>query len=274
MWIPTSNVTEHDGSTIDPSLDFFALTPPEIGRVLSVHSSLKKSKKPSPFSSFLPGLRHYCTYIGEQGIAKLTIAGSRDQLHGKEVVEFKNATDLGASRQINYTNGIYSGTGYLFRWCDKNGTVLVYMDGSYFNPKGLPETKNPYHFLAAAETLWHAFIRDRLVSELKTRGSIRFRLFSIAGLSSGLLTPKDYIEIGPVYVEINKQGHCERLTAENLRMARVGNGKVRFERLDAKSNLLGSRGVYELFCAEISNYRSFDDIITNLLNVKTLDIDA
>jgi hypothetical protein len=46
MWIPPSNVTEHQGAPLAPDSDFFVDPPPDLGPIRTAHTSLKQGVKP------------------------------------------------------------------------------------------------------------------------------------------------------------------------------------------------------------------------------------
>ncbi len=293
-WAPPEGLTRHSGTPIEPDLDFFAPPPPEIGDLVSAESTLRYGKRPWKLASrialsclvgwaaamaievigslrpnpvdrfservvetgvaaiaavatwFSTRFSHTCSYVGSKGFARIRCLGNRHRLRPPDLFLFESAAELRTSQTRQYHNGVYIGTRYSFQWTDANGTKAYKLSGTYRGEKAPPKPKDPFHFAAMAEVAWSSWLFDRLAKELESSGSIRFRL-------SG----KDYVAIGPGFLDVHRKGETEHLTIDEIGGILVDQGVVKIRRVDAKEGWFSSSGVTKIPYESMANCRLF-----------------
>ena len=292
-WSPPEGVTRHSGDPVVADADFFAAPPEEIGEVISAESTLASGRRPwktasrvalsglvawaiamgagffleqaNPadlgFARFLEGLiglivfpliwiatrfHHSCSYVGKLGLARFRCQGDRSRIRSPEVFLFEDAAELRTSQTRHYHNGVYTGTHYSFAWTGPDGAKVFKLSGMYRGEKAPPKAKDPFHFADMAEGVWSAFLLDRSISELESSGSIRFNL-------SG----RDWLAVGPGFLDISRKGATERLTLDDIGGVAIEQGVVKVRRADAKEGWFSSTGVYKFPYDSMANCRLF-----------------
>lgn len=293
-WTPGPGVTQHSGDPIPQDFVFFAAPPPEIGEVLTARTTLTSKKRPkSPMSRLLlggllgslayaglgflgveagwqiaaffgllilvwlvTGFTHKVSYVGKEGVARLTCKGRVDRIVKSEVFRFDEAAELRTGQTRQYVNGVYSGTSYHFTWTDANGRKRFKLSGSYHGEKKPPKAKDQFHFAASAETAWSLHLLDRAQQELELTGALRF------GLGGS-----DWVAVGPGFLILNRKGNQERWESSEIGGINAGDGVLKIKRIDAKEGWFSSKGVFQFSYQQMANARLFLIAIDRLLNV-------
>jgi hypothetical protein len=300
-WDPPADLQMHSSVAIPLDMDFFVEPPPEIGDLLSAHSTLKKSKEPMGAMSRMiiafvvaigiwlgfwlllkamdpndeitghvlglivgllglaivyavTGFKHVCTYVGKKGLARYTIKGSRYADPQEELVEFDQVIDLFTGQTRHYTNGVYTGTQYFFRWDDSKGRKKLNLTGSYRSEKGEPPPQDPFYFGQAGEISWSIYLLDALQKELDEHGSVEFKVNS-----------KDAVRVGVGYMEFCFGSKEQRVDGEELKHISIGGGTFSFKTADAK--WYSSKGKFSFDYSRMANARCFLLVLNNLLGV-------
>ncbi|HEU5116136.1 MAG TPA: hypothetical protein VFT74_05605 [Isosphaeraceae bacterium] len=291
-WSPSPDVHNHDGGPLFEDRVFFAPPPPEIGEVVTASSTLPVGKKPmSTVNRFLlagfagslvavglnlagletalqvlAGLvvlpvvfwftrfKHTLRYVGKNGVAILTAKSRPDRIDRTEVFLFSKASELRTGQTRQYVNGVYSGTSYAFTWTDPAGKKAFKLSGTYRGEKNPPKPKDPFHFAESAEMAWSFHLLDQAEQELKQNGSIRFRL-------SG----KDWVSVGPGFLEFARKGVEERWEREEIGGISIGDGVFKVKRTDAQEGWFSSKGVIQFTYASMSNAKLFLIALSRIL---------
>ena len=293
VWTPPPEVTNHNGEPIPPGLSFFAAPPEEIGPIITAFSTRKAGQRPMAKVSrllltiavgsgvgiglslfkvdgvwqvlagliaaglcwLMTGFKKLATYVGEHGVARLTVKNRLDRVSRSEVLRFEDADALRTSQTRQYVNGIYNGTTYKFVWTDAADKHEFRLAGTYKGEKKPPKPKDPFHFAQSAETAWSVHRFDRAKAELEARGCIRF---PIAGT--------DWVEVGPGYFEFHRKGTQERWSAEEIGDASIAGGVFKIKRVDAQEGWFSKKGVYQFPYQQMANARLFLLTFQHFLN--------
>jgi hypothetical protein len=295
FWVPRPGVTNHNGEPLPPDRVFFAPPPPEIGEVVTAYSTLTSRSRPmSPLSrallsvgvgsavavglSFVPdvdvvfevlafvvaaplvwlatGFRHKATYVGLEGVARLSCQGSLDRPAKAEVFRFDEAEELRTGQTRQYNNGVYSGTSYHFTWTDAQGRKRYKLSGTYHGEKKPPKAKDPFHFAKSAERAWSHHKGEWAAGELESTGAVRFNLGG-----------SDWIAVGEGFLILGRKGTEERWDAGEIGGISVRDGVLKIKRVDAKEGWFSSHGVFQVSLASMADARLFLLTIEKLLGV-------
>jgi hypothetical protein len=292
-WSPGPGVVNHAGDPIGPDWDFFAPPPPEIGEVITAHTTLRRGKAPPSLGkrfalTFLPGFAaigllqyagyddvliqvgafvvlfligayfarfaHRCSYVGAGGVARYWCRGHRGRIKKSEVFLFRDAAALKTSQTRHYHNGVYSGTQYAFRWRDAADRHVYKLSGTYYSEKKPPKPKDPFHLASSAERAWSLHLLGRAQDELAARGAIRF---SLGG--------SDWVDVGPGFVEFQRKGKVERWGAEEIGAISARDGSLKVQRRDAQVGWFNSTGVLQFPVSSMANAQLFLILLNRFL---------
>ncbi|MCB9949829.1 MAG: hypothetical protein H6824_02475 [Planctomycetaceae bacterium] len=301
-WEPPEDLKQHADISIPREMDFFVEPPPEIGELLSAHSTLTVGKEPmAPTPRLVIGLvvaivlwlglwgimysvdpsngglghilggalgligfgityavtgfKHICTFVGKLGMARYTIKGSREAEPIEELLEFDQAVDLFTGLTRHYTNGVYTGTNYFFRWEGRDGRSLLNLTGTFHSQDGNPVPKDPYHFAQGGEIAWSIYLLDQLQDELDKHGSVEFKV-----------NRNDAVRVGPGFMEFAFGSKQERLEGDELKHISIAGGTFTFKSADAR--WYSSKGHFSFNYANMANARCFILVLDHLLGVR------
>lgn len=291
-WQPGPEVNQHNQGPLPPDLVFFAAPPPEIGEIVTARSTLTNRKRPKAALSrlllggflgslayvglsfagvevvwqvlaflgvlavvwWLTGFKHKVTYVGKEGVARLTCKGRTDRLVKSEVFRFEDAAALRTGQTRQYCNGVYTGTSYQFTWTDAAGRKRFKLSGTYRGEKKPPKAKDPFHFAESAELAWSLYLLDRMQEELKRDGALRFPLGGA-----------DFVAVGPGFLVLSRKGNQERWELDEIGGIIVNDGTLKIKRIDAKEGWFSSQGVFQFPYQQMANARLFLLSINRLL---------
>jgi len=195
---------------------------------------------------------HTCSFVGREGIARLTVRGSRNAKPGVELLVFHNAAHLYTGETKKYLKGAYANTSYYFNWYDSTGNQLLQLVGRYTSEAGTPVSNSPFHFAAAAETAWSDYLFDALPSEVQESGPIDFPI-----------NQRDFVRVGRGFIEFLFNGTLQRVEGEDLKHASLENGLFSFKTSDAR--WYSSKGTFSFSYARMANARLFLWVVQSLL---------
>lgn len=115
----------------------------------------------------LTRFKHTCSYVGQHGLARYTLRGSRDGVYKVEEFDFGNATDLFSSQTSYDFDGRYVGTDYFYRWTNASGKQVFNLEGKYKSQPGTPEAGDPFYFASKGEIAWKQYLLVALQAELE-----------------------------------------------------------------------------------------------------------
>jgi hypothetical protein len=117
---------------------------------------------------------HTATFVGEAGLARLKLSGSRTATPKVETQLFSQSSQMRNSETRNYNNGIYTGTNYSYVWHDLEGKPRFTVSGDYYSQKGTPKPVHAYWFARRAQAAWNAHVSERMQQQLDAAGFVEF----------------------------------------------------------------------------------------------------
>ncbi|MBD2314797.1 hypothetical protein H6G20_24310 [Desertifilum sp. FACHB-1129] len=196
--------------------------------------------------------KHFFTYVGEVGIAEVTLKGSRQAKPKTRILCFKEAGNLFTSQTRRYKSGVYRGTSYTYQWT-RPGHKNFVLSGQHGSETGWPDDKSHWHFANAAEGAWSHFLLNALNEQLISRGYVEFPI--LGNLQA--------VRIGQGFLEfVLKTGETQRVAVSDMRDIGLGGGEFRFVHQDAR--WWSGKGKYSFSYNGIPNARLF------LMCLKTL----
>lgn len=189
-----------------------------------------------------------CTFVGEEGVAEMHFDPRQQKVHKEDVLPFAQAESLRVSQTRHYTNGIYTGTEYNFRFQDSVGKPLMTISGRHSSQKGQPKPYDRFWFGVATEIAWSQYMLPRLLHRLGQGEPVRFAL-----------NGQDYVSIDRENIELHLGKKHEVLPFRDFAGVTVHQGTVTVARRDAKSGILGigRSGYFSFPYANLSNGRLF-----------------
>jgi hypothetical protein len=165
-----------------------------------------------------------CTYVGDAGVVRYTLKGSRSNTPHVDLLVFNDAAEVHASQTRQFVNGVYTGTSYNYNWTDAAGRRMLRLKGTYRGNNKPPKQGDPFHFASAAENAWSEHFLQRAEQQLKTEGAIAFRV-----------DKSRVVRVGPGFLEFHFGGDGpQRFTAEDIDKVTLGGGHFSFKHKDAK----------------------------------------
>ncbi len=188
--------------------------------------------------------RHYISYVGNLGAARYFFKRPEDGPTKTEILVYANARDLVASQTQNFTNGIYSGTVYSFRWKDGSGRDLLKVAGTYHSKAGTPKPKDVFNFACSIENAYNHSTMDRFADEFERNGSIQFPV----GRGNS-------VRVGDGFLEFDFGGKRDRVEASDIKRLSIQEGTFYVDTHEAR--FFGSKGKFRFQYSEMSNAQVF-----------------
>jgi hypothetical protein len=316
-WIPSASpavqaarrspheLPDHAGQPLPPEADFFHPPPPQLGRLLSANSTLRRHNDPWGWTGklFVSGLvavimagaliavdynngghrsadywafavmgamigaaafgaicyftraQYHCTYVGEAGVARFTLRGSRARPPRAEVLLFQHAVELRSGETKQYLNGVYTGTVYTKTWTDAAGRRLLHLSGGYFDGFGAPASNNPIYFCEAAELAWSHHLLQTLPAQLQQFGFLHFNV-----------GPGQGVRVGPGFFEFCLGSEVHRLTPAEIKSVSLHQGVFQVCSTDAR--WFSSRGKFSFDYSHMANGRLFLVAVERLIGYR------
>lgn len=187
---------------------------------------------------------NWLAYVGENGLVKYKLGSDRSQIKKTELFEFIHAADLYTHTVSQSVNLIYVGTHYNYEWRDDQGKRVFRLSGSHNSKKGTPKRNSPYYLATAGEAMWTMFLGQAVNIELEEQGAVHFKV-----------NKKDWVRVGPGFMEFNFKGKPARLAVDEIKDLRVGGGHFAIRSQDA--GWLGGKGKYGFEYSKMANARLF-----------------
>jgi hypothetical protein len=224
------SVPGHDGRPPPEDADFFADPPAELGALRSRATSARRAvpaARPGDepravdalrvverlrraLSAYLPVGRARCTYVGEAGVSVHERRGSRILT---KVVLFADLAEVRVTRTLLGV-GPAARTRVRHTFHAWGGGELLAVD-SISLPGGTRDPDDPALFAEAAERAFTESVLARYEAELRARGKVRFAL-----------GPREVLEVGAGFVELESAGRRARIDASELRGVAVSRGAL------------------------------------------------
>jgi hypothetical protein len=299
-WTPPDTVTTHGDTRIDPTLDFFAPPPEEIGRVLSANSTLKKRAEP-----WSPGAR-YGLAVLVASLAGVAAAVGLALVAPEEPVIFAGGgLVLGAvGFLIVLLTTTFSGT------CDYVGTEGV----ARFKCSGGREnvTRELFPFEAATElrtTQVRRYVNGVYQGTTysfnwtDSNGRQRYAISGTHGAQNGMPPPRDayqyaaaaelawsnyllrfveaqlkehgaiyfslggndWVSVAPKQLELSVRGQTTTCSTSEIGSIQLQQGLFTVKRTDAKEGWFSSSGVFKFNYNALANARLFAFVLEKLV---------
>jgi hypothetical protein len=199
-------------------------------------------------------LTQNCSYVGERGIS-LHILKNKTAIPKTEVLCFQDATNLYTSQTRSYTNGIYTGTSYDYRW-EKTSGQNYRIAGHYYSEKGSPEDIDRFHFAIASEWAWSIYLLQNAEQQLERMGYVEFPM-------KGRLQA---VRIGNGFMEFVDRDGAQRVMVTDMKDITLGSGQFNFKHRDAK--WWSGKGKYSFNYSNIPNAKLFLICLEKLTGIR------
>jgi hypothetical protein len=292
-WLPDSDLISHAGSPLTVDADFFIAPPPQIGELISVGTTLPTSAHPLPVNirwavivgsgilsaillqivfqiaglSLLVGMtagatawyltrfNHTCSFVGIKGMARYDISGSRSALPKENLLLFADTQHLYTKTTRNYTNGVYTGTNYSYKWI-KNSGGQYEVSGTYRSENNAPKQQDIWHFADMGESAWTRHLLETIDDQLARDGYIEFPL-------TGNLQA---VRVGNGFLEfVNRKNEVQRVMRSEMQDITLGSGTFQFKHQD--SNWWSGKGKFSFEYGNIPNARIFMICLKELTDI-------
>ena len=190
------------------------------------------------------GFKQTCSYVGEEGVARYTAKGSRENLAKLEYLHFADAAEVRTAQTRHYYNGVYTGTSYAFTWTDPAGRRLLKLSGQHRGKKGRPKPSDPFHFAEAAEIAWSTYLLGTLDAQLAAQGYLQFNI-----------KPGQFVRVGRGFFEFCLRDEVQKITREEIKSVNLSSGHFHIATKDAK--WFGRSGKFSFNYANMANARLF-----------------
>lgn len=202
--------------------------------------------------------RDNVTYTGANGIARFAYSEDPARRDQPNMFLFANAVELRTGQTRQYTNGIYSGTHYFFKWTGPDGKLVYQLNGTYNSEKGTPKPGHAFYYARAAEIAWSRYLLAFVNAELERSGAFRFNL-----------NGNNCVVAGPGYLDLYMNGQQIRCAVDEIAGMSIHQGQITITRKDSKSGFLGigSQGIFRFQYAQLANARVFQLLIEQLVRL-------
>ncbi len=198
---------------------------------------------------------HTCSYVGQQGVARYRIKGSRHATPREEIFLFRLARNLKTAETDNYYNGVYTATSYDYRWHDRDDRTVFRLNGSYRSKQRTPKPKDPFHFAKMAEIAWSLYLLDAAQAQLERQGYVEF-----------VVNKKDVVRVGPGFMEFCFKGKTERVPVSEMKDISIGGGSFSFKTNEAR--MFSSKGKFSFQYGQMGNARLFMLCLDRILDIQ------
>ncbi len=292
-WQPHTNLISHAGLPLTVDADFFISPPSQIGELISVATTLPNSTQPLPVGirwavivgsgmlsaillqvvfqitglSFLVGMtagttawyltrfKHICSFVGTKGLARYDISGSRSALPKEALLLFTDAQHLYTKTTRNYTNGIYTGTYYSYKWT-KNSGGRYEVSGTHRSENNAPKQQDIWHFADMGESAWTRHLLESIDDQLARDGYVEFPL-------TGNLQA---VRVGDGFLEfVSRKDDVQRVMRSEMQDITLGSGMFQFKHQD--SRWWSGKGKFSFEYANIPNARVFMICLKELADI-------
>ncbi|HVE56952.1 MAG TPA: hypothetical protein VNB22_08985 [Pyrinomonadaceae bacterium] len=101
---------------------------------------------------------HQCSYVGENGVVEYFLKRNRNNQPSEKLFEFAKASAMYVEKTQKFTNGVYTGTDYKYRWVDQFDNELYVLSGFYQNKNAEPkDLSHQYYFATSAANSWNNY---------------------------------------------------------------------------------------------------------------------
>ena len=193
---------------------------------------------------YLTRFRRACTYVGDAGVARYTVAGSRDAAPRAEVFRFAAASELRARQTRQYLNGIYTRTDYDYAWTDSAGRKVFALAGYYSSAEGRPKPAADFWLARSAEAAWNTHRLAWVADQVATVGYAQFNL-----------TGGDFVRVGPGFFEFGRKGEVARIDVADIKSLTLNLGEFDVHHKDAR--WFSRKGKYSFEYGTMANAELF-----------------
>ncbi len=192
--------------------------------------------------------KHVVTYVGRDGLARITVTGSRRGPRRTEILRFASADELRVEDSTIIITPVAQQQTFGYRWFDRSGRRLFLIEGPYV---ATVVPHDPLNFAHAAEAAWCTHRLARYEEDLARDG---FLVFSILGGKS--------VRVGRGFLELRGfAAQPVRLTREELDGVTLREGAFRVNHVDATwygkgkfTIKYGNLGNAQLFVAALKQF--------------------
>lgn len=203
--------------------------------------------------------RHYCTYVGEEGLASFSRKRRRSSPVQVSAVSFRDVCQLRVAKTAIYVNGGYAGTRYAYKWQTDANELRFEITGVVNTTKTWTactegEEDNLYWFGERAESVWTNRLLQPALIEFAANGVAHFPIGETGRIS-----------ILPGRLELNLEGARHVLSTKDVQEVSIQDGSVQIQCQPSSDG--SDRGTIQFPFAELSNGRLFVVLLEALLDL-------
>jgi len=207
------------------------------------------------FNAF--GFNPSCTYVGDQGIAKIHLKGSRQATPLIDLLKFKDAANLYTGQVKHYKNARYRYTTYSYVWILLNGKNWE-MKGSHNSSVNQPFDSHPWYFAKSAESAWSNYLLPYVNEQFAQSGYVEFPM---SGDPQGVRVGQGFLEF------VLKNGSTQRAEVSEMQEISTEGGLFYFTH--PNTNWLSNKGRYLVNYSDIPNAQLFMMCLKNLAGISS-----
>ena len=300
-WRPPEGVCNHAGGPLTGNDDFFATPPPEIGEVLSAHTSLRRDSRP-----MAPGTRlTVAVIVGALGMGLgvfialnlrdhfwqlfwpvlfaglglgITLASTRF----RHTCTFVGRDGLARFRCAGSREHIESGEVFFFRDAAELRTAQTrhYTNGVYQNTTysytwsdvtgrkrySLSGSYRSEQGNPSAKSPYHFASAAERAWTLYLLNQVQAQLNTSGTIFFGL-GGKNWVRLGPEYIGLHFNGQTTECQAADIAAVRIEQGMVQVRRKDAREGWFSSQGVFKFPYGNLANAQLFQILMEQLVGV-------
>ncbi len=195
-----------------------------------------------------------CSFVGKRGIS-IHILKHKSAMPKTKILCFQDATNLYTSQTRSYTNGIYTGTSYDYRW-EKTSGQNYRINGHYYSEKGSPDDKDQWYVAIAAEWAWSIHLLQNAEQHLERLGYVEFPM-------KGRLQA---VRVGHGFMGFVEKDGEQRVMVSDMKDITLGSGQFTFKHKDAK--WWSGKGKYSFNYSNIPNAKLFLICLEKLTGIR------
>jgi hypothetical protein len=152
--------------------------------------------------------RFFCTYIGEHGLAVLSVKGRKWSRPKSELFLFQDEVALYSEKVELKVNGIYRQTKYYFHWM--RGRQKLYKIAGVFHKHKKLRFDHMLQFGDAAKIAWNRYLQSKLTHQLEHAGYVEFMIRNRLGSFTAIRVGAEFVEF------VSRKGEPKRVLKSEI----------------------------------------------------------
>jgi hypothetical protein len=220
-------------------------------------------------------LRHQCTYVGKDGIARFSWDPKTAQAKPDGLVLFSRTggVSVNVTRQNHYSS--YYQTDYTYAWSDKNNNdqKLLTIQDFHVSESNVPPGNNPYYFALAGEKAWDDYKFEQAWADLTVNGSVTFTHYDNYNFDPGASSyspSRNPIVVTPKFLDVTYRGDRAQCNFSDIRQATICSGILTIQQRVADPHVWVD-GVYTVDTKYIADAKILLRLLDSLIDLQDLD---